>query len=172
MKFRAVAVGVAALALAASGCGKAEPTVVAYVGDTSITERQLEQALDGISSTLQDGQQVSTEAVVDAMIHGEIASQIAASRGIAITDSQRDAFLRTTALVNLLDVPEAHEVIYDVADQQIVSTGIGGDAYLKATAAANVTLNPRYGVLDPQQKLIVSGKSGSLAKPTLVDEPR
>jgi hypothetical protein len=28
-----------------------------------------------------------------------------------------------------------------------------------------VTLNPRYGVLDPEQKIVVTGRSGSLSEP-------
>ena len=73
--------------------------------------------------------------------------------------------LKGSNLEPLLAVPAAKPVAYDVADQEIVAQKIGGDAYLKRVGEQQVTLNPRYGVLDPQQKLIVTDQSGSLAKP-------
>ena len=139
--------------------------MVAYVGPTEITQDQLDDAVAGVTSTLQEGQQVSREAVVNAMIHGALAEQIAAANNIAVTDSERDAVLKGSELVGLLDVPAARPIAYDLADQQIVASKLGGEAYLKAVSEHPVTLNPRYGVLDPAQKLILTDQSGSLAKP-------
>jgi hypothetical protein len=99
------------------------------------------------------------------MIHGVIAEHLAAQDGLAITDAQRDSVLKGSNLEPLLAVPTAKAVAYDVADQEIVSQKIGADAYLKRAGEQQVRLNPRYGVLDPQQKLIVADQSGSLAKP-------
>ena len=155
---------IAVLALA-SGCANAEPGVVAYVGPTEISQGELDRAVDGVTSTLQDGQQVSREAVVNAMIHGALAEQIAAANSITVSDSERDALLKDSELAGLLDVPAARPIAYDVADQQIVASKVGGEAYLKAVSERPVTLNPRYGVLDPAQKLILTDQSGSLAKP-------
>lgn len=160
---RAAAAAVAVAALA--GCSNASPSVVAYVGDTQISQRQLEQAVDGLSTTLQEGQTVSSEAVVNAMIQGEIAAQIAAEQDIALTDADRDAVLAQSELAPLAAVPAAREVVYDVADSQIVAQRLGADAFLAAIAERDVTLNPRYGVLDPEQKIVVSGQTGSLSEP-------
>ena len=160
---RAAAAAVAAVALA--GCGNASPSVVAYVGDAQISQRQLEQAVDGLSSTLQEGQTVSSEAVVNAMIQGEIAAQVAAEQDIALTDADRDAVLAQSELAPLASMPAAREVVYDVADSQIVAQKLGADAFLAAIAQRDVTLNPRYGVLDPEQKIVVSGQTGSLSEP-------
>ena len=44
---------------------------------------------------------------------------------------------------------------------------LGAQAYLIAVKGMPVTLNPRYGVLDPDRKLIREGQSGSLAKPVI-----
>ena len=155
---------VAVLALAA-GCANAEPGVVAYVGRTEISERQLDDSVEAISSTLAEGQTVSREAVVNALIHGVLAEQIAAANKITVNDAERDQMIRTTELAPLLDVPAARPIAYDVADQQIVAEKLGADAYLKAVSERPVTLNPRFGVLDPGRKLIVPDQSGSLAKP-------
>ena len=156
---------VVALLALTSGCANAEPNVVAYVGPTRISQSELDKAVAGVTSTLQEGQQVSQEAVVNVLIHGALADQIAAANNITVTDSERDALLKTTELVGLLDVPAARPIAYDIADQQIVAGKIGGEAYLTAIGEQTVTLNPRYGVLDPAQKLIVTDQSGSLAKP-------
>ena len=160
----AVAAG-ALLALALAGCGQASPGVVAYVGDQTITQSAVEQAVAGLSSTLQEGQTVSSEAVVNAMIQGTIAEQIAAEQQIPLTDADRDAVLQGSNLAPLLAVPAAKPVAYDVADQQIVAQKLGSEAFLAALQQMPVKLNPRYGVLDPAQKVIATGQSGSLSLP-------
>jgi hypothetical protein len=161
----------ALLGLALAGCSHASPGVVAYVGDDAITQSAVDAAVAGVSSTLQQGQTVSAEAVVNAMIQGKLAEQIAAEKQIAITDAERDAALQGSNLEGLVAVPAAREVVYDLADQRIVSQKIGGDAYLKEIQRRSVTLNPRFGVLDPAQKTIVTGQSGSLSKPAAEPTP-
>jgi hypothetical protein len=107
---------------------------------------------------------VSTEAVVNALIHGELADQVAAKEKLVITDADRIAILKDSNLAPLLNVAAAKPVLYDVADAQIVTRKLG-TRYLTEIAKINVTLNPRYGVLDQSQKTIVSDQSGSLAQP-------
>ena len=153
------------LGAALTGCSQASPSVVAYVDGTRITEQQLDDAVAAVGGTVEEGQQVSPQAVTNALIHGVIAERIAAQDGIAITDPQRDALLKGSNLEPLLAVPAAKPVAYDIADQEIVAQKVGSEAYLKRVSEQQVTLNPRYGVLDPQQKLIASDQSGSLAKP-------
>ena len=162
----------AAAVLALAGCANAEPNVVAYVGDDRITQAQFDRAVSGVTSTLEEGQQVSRDAVVNALIHGVLAEQIAADRRIRVTDSQRDEFLQTTDLAVLLNDPDARELAYDVADQQLVSDRVGAEAYVAAVRERPVTLNPRFGVLDPAQKLITSvEQTGSLSKPAPLATP-
>lgn len=157
--------GVVAVTLSVAGCGNAEPSVVAYVGPSRITEQQVDDAVEGVSSILEEGQTVSRAAIVNALIHGAIAEQLAADNNIAITDGERDALIKNSNLAGLLNVPEARPVAYDVADQQIVSDRLGTAAYLAAVGEQQVTLNPRFGVLDPNQKTIIADKSASLAEP-------
>jgi hypothetical protein len=160
----AVAGVVAVLALAA-GCANAEPGVVAYVGQIEITERQLDDSVEAVSSSLEEGQTVSREAVVNALIHGVLAEQIAAENKITVSDAERDQMIKATELAHLLAIPAARPIAYDVADQQLVAEKLGPEAYLKAVSERPVTLNPRFGVLDPSRKLVVPDQSGSLAKP-------
>jgi hypothetical protein len=135
------------------------------VGNSRITQQQVDDAVEGVSTILEEGQQVSHSAIVNAMIHGLIAEQIAAANKITISDGERDAAIKNSNLAGLLKVPKGRPVAYDVADQQIVSDKIGGEAYLTAVSEQQVTLNPRFGVLDPKQKLIITDKSASLAEP-------
>jgi hypothetical protein len=163
--------GVLAVALFAGGCAKAEPSVVAYVGASRITQQQLDDAVEGVSSILQEGQTVSSAAVINALIHGLIAEKVAAANKITITDSQRDALIKDSNLAGLLKVPQGRPVAYDLADQQIVSGKIGSEAYLAAVSEQQVTLNPRFGVLDPRQKTIITDQSASLAEPAPTQTP-
>jgi hypothetical protein len=156
--------GVALLVLAVTGCANAEPRVAAYVGDDRITQRQVDDAVDAISTTLQEGEAVSTQAVVNAMIHGAMSEQIAERQGIAITDRDRVEVLKNSNLAPLLEVSAARPVLDDIADQQIVVQNLG-QRYLTEISKINVTLNPRFGVLDPNQKTIITGQSSSLAEP-------
>lgn len=166
--------GLAAIVVAillTAGCAKAEPAVVAYVGPSRITQQQLDDAIEGVSTILQEGQSVSPQAIVNAMIHGEIAEQLAADNKIAISDAERDVLIKNSNLAGLLNVPKGRPIAYDVADQQIVSDKMGSAAYLAAVAKQPVTLNPRFGVLDPNQKTIITDKSASLAEPMSAPTP-
>jgi hypothetical protein len=161
---RAIVLGaVLLLTLAVAGCAKQAPSVVAYVDNTTITQKQLDDAVEGVSSILEEGQSVSRPAVVNAMIHGAIAENLAAANKITITDGDRDTLIKNSNLAGLLNVPKGRPIAYDVADQQIVSDKMGSEAYIAALATQQVTLNPRFGVLDPNQKTIITDKSASLA---------
>lgn len=161
----AVTASTALLGLALAGCGNASPGVVAYIGDEALTQGAVDSAVAGVTSTLQEGQQVSTSAVVSAMIQGAIAEQLASEQNLPITDADRDAVLKGSNLEPLVAVPEARPVAYDLADSEIVSQKLGAEAYLARVKDVPVTLNPRYGVLDPAQKVVVTGQSGSLSVP-------
>ncbi len=155
-----------------AGCANAEPGVAAYVGGTKITDTQVTDAVDGVSQTLGQGQQVSTPAVVNALIHGAIAERVAAQHNIVITDGERDSLIKGSNLAALVNVPAAKVVAYDVADQEIVAKKLGAEPYLAELQQQRVTLNPRYGVLDPKQQLIVADRSGSLADPASTPAPQ
>jgi hypothetical protein len=159
---RAGIAGLVLVVLTVSGCSNAEPSVVAYVDEARITQRQVDDAVNAISGTLEEGQRVSSQAVVNAMIHGELAEQVAARQNIVISDSDRDEVLKGSNLAPLLPVEAARPVLDDIADEQIVASRLG-QQYVTEIGKINVTLNPRLGVLDPQQKTIIENQSSSLA---------
>jgi hypothetical protein len=162
---RGAVVATALLGLALAGCSRAEPGVVAYVGDTAITQTQVDRAVAGVSSTVEEGQAVLPQAVVNALVAGELSAQIAADRTITITDADRDKILQGTNLASLVNVPDARQVAYDLADQALVSQQLGEQGYLAEVGKRDVTLNPRFGVLDPATKMINPDQSGSLSVP-------
>ena len=107
------------------------------------------------------------------MIHGALAEQIAADSGTSRSPTPSvTRSCRTSDLAVLLDNPDAQRVAYDVADQQLVSEKVGAEAYVAAVREQPVTLNPRFGVLDPAQKLITSvEQTGSLSRPAPLATP-
>lgn len=149
----------------ATGCSGFRGGTVAYVGNSSISQDQLDSAVSGVRETLEEGQNVATDAVVNVLIHGDIAEQIAATRKITVTDAERDKVLASSNLNALLTVPAAKVVAYDVATQQIVATKIGARTYLDEMGRIPVTLNPRFGVLNTTEKTIIDGLSSSLSQP-------
>jgi hypothetical protein len=164
-RISAFVVLVALTALSVAGCSGFQGGIVAYVGSAEISETQLDSAVAGVTESLEEGQQVSTDAVINVLIHGAIAEQVAAARNITVTDGQREQVLQGSNLVPLLSVPAAKDVAFDIATQQIVATRIGAEAYLQEVAKIPVTLNPRFGVLNTAEKTIVEGLSSSLSRP-------
>ena len=159
------AVLAAVVVLLASGCVGGAPSTVAYVGDDRVTQTELDGAVAGVDQTLEEGQQVSAEAVINVLIHGVLADQIAAQHDVTITDAQRDKLLAGSNLEPLLDIPAAKQVAYDIADQQLVAQAVGPEAYVADVQGIAVELNPRFGVLDPTNKTIIEGQSSSLSLP-------
>lgn len=166
-RLRIAVVAAVGAMLAVSGCASQSGSVVAYVGreGAQVTQRQVDEAVAGVSQTLQPGQQVSQTAVINVLIQGTLADQIAADHSIAITDAERAQAVGQTNLAPLLAVPAAKSVAFDVADTQIVGQRLGASAYLAEIKARPVKLNPRFGILDENQKTIVQDSSGSLSTP-------
>lgn len=150
----AVAAAVTA-ALALGGCAQSARDV-AVVNGTPITQAQYSQDLQGARQV----SQLSDDQVLSALIQGEVAAQVAQRRGLQITDADRDKQLNPA----VLQIAAAHDLAYDVADVQIVSNAIGQNAFGKELAAADVSVNPRYGNWDPQQSLAVVPGTGSLSQ--------
>jgi len=155
--------------LAASGCARAQPGVVAYVGDREISQQRLDDAVVGATEAL-GNQPVSTQAIATVLIHGELSDQLAAKHQIALSDAARDTLIKGSNLAPLLNVPKALPLAYDVADEQLVAKQLG-EAYLTEIAQIPVKLNPRFGVLDSADQTVVTDQTGSLAKPLPTPEP-
>lgn len=147
--------GVLSAAAVLGGCAQTG-SVVASVGNTTITQDQFTTTLSGAKQV----SQLTSDQVLSAMIQGAVADQVARQRGIAISAADRDKQLNP----NVLQVADAQQLAYDVADVQIVVGKIGQQAFTKALATADVSVNPRFGSWDPKQSLAVVPGVGSLSQ--------
>lgn len=151
--------GVLSGAAVLGGCAQNGDTV-ASVDGTRITRSQLDTSMSGARQMSQPGQQPSSDQVLTIMIRGQIADRIAQQRGIPLSDAERAKQLNPA----VLQVPDARELAYDLADTQIVVNAVGQNAFKKALAAADVSVNPRFGSWDPRQTFGVQGDTGSLSQ--------
>ena len=147
--------GVLSGAAVLGGCAQSG-SVVASVGNTTITRKQFTTTLNGAKEV----SQLTSDQVLSAMIQGAVADQVAQQRGISLSDANRDKQLNP----NVLQVADAQQLAYDLADVQIVAGRIGQKAFTKALADADVSVNPRFGSWDPKQSLAVVPGVGSLSQ--------
>ncbi len=147
--------GALAAALALGGCAQSARNV-AVVDGTAISRDRFSRDLEGARQV----SRLSDDQVLSALIQGEVAAHIAQRRGMQITNAERDKQLNPA----VLQVPAAHDLAYDLADVQIVSTAIGQAQFSKELVDADVTVNPRFGSWDPKRSLAVLPGTGSLSQ--------
>lgn len=159
------------MAAATAGCSGNNPSDAAIVGGTSITQSDVDRNVDGLAEAFKlDASRINARNVVGAMITGLQAEQIAAENNITITNGQRDASLATDETgAQLLQVPDAKELAYDLADAQIVAQQIGVEQFTQRAKEINVKLNPRYGNFEQGQ---MTGETGSLSDPIAPATPQ
>lgn len=136
------------------GCASGD--TVATVGSTQISRNQFNTAVSGAARV----SQLTPDQVLSVLIQGEVAAQVAQQKGIQITNAARDKQLNP----DVLKVPGAHDLAYDLADIQIVSRSIGQQAFGRALATTKVSVNPRFGTWDPKQSFAVVPGTGSLSQ--------
>lgn len=155
---------VMALSGALAGCSGNLPSEAAIVGDASISHDDVERNVAGLAEAFElDASRINAQNVVGAMITGLQADQIARDNGITITNGERDASLSADETgAQLLKIPDAKSLAYDLADAQIVAQQIGGEKFLEQARGIEVRLNPRYGTFQQGQ---MTGQTGSLSDP-------
>lgn len=164
--------GLVALAavIATAGCANSAPDVAAYVGATSISDSRLHDVTVAADAALGAQGQISKSGVLNGLVLGEIADQVAAQRGVRISDSERDALASPSNLGPLLGDERAKELAYGLADAELVRMRIGDEAFFQAIEQAQVRINPRYGTWQPegyqQNAPAVGAGSESLSVPS------
>lgn len=162
---RVACVGLAvAMAGMLSGCAGNNPSDAAIVGGTAISQEAVDRNVQGLAEAFElDASRINARNVVGAMITGLQAEQIAARNNITITNAERDASLATDETgAQLLAVPDAKQLAYDLADAQLVAQQLGPEAFTDQAKEIKVNLNPRYGNFKDGQ---MTGDSGSLSDP-------
>lgn len=189
-KFRFAAVGVTLLLLAA--CGPVHPGAAATIAGTRISMSEVDDLADtycAVSSVQSQGQggavdrvEVRRQAVAD-LTAGEVADQIAADRNYDITVPPLSASdlaqikqlfgARSDAVVDLVDRNQRTtaivlEMAKDAGNQsqdQDTLLQAGSEELSKAIAAADVSIDPRFGLDDSGQQIATTG---SLSIPSTV----
>lgn len=159
------------MAAATAGCSGNNPSDAAIVGGTSISQSEVDDNVAGLAEAFElDASRINARNVVGAMITGVQAEQIAAENDITITNAQRDQSLVTDETgAQLLRVPDAKELAYDLADAQIVAQQIGAEKFTERAQQIEVKLNPRYGNFEQGQ---MTGETGSLSDPIAPEIPQ
>lgn len=143
---------VAAAALFA-GCSPMPSTAV-QVGDTRVTEAQVDRVVVGCESVGIGPDQVDRRTLVMSEILGAVAVEIATELDQTVTDEEALAVLRETAGESpALNDPECARIAAAGSKLQILVTKLGDDADIamlqEMFEAVPVDLNPRYGQWDP-----------------------
>ena len=129
------------------GCSQATPNTTAVVDGVVIHESTVDEMTTGLLDASPKLTLAGTRStVVRALIYGEMASQIAASKGIKLTDPdiptlsggdpETQAVLMTT---------EGYHYASLASHWQQVTTTLGSDEVGNTIRTLDVTLNPRYG---------------------------
>jgi hypothetical protein len=155
--------------VATAGCAGSSPDVAAYVGQSSISDSHLHRVTVAADTALGYQGQTGTAGVLNGLVLGEIADQVARDRGLRISDSERDALVSPSNLGPLLRNDEARELAYGLATAELVRMRIGDQAFVAAITSAPVRVNPRYGTWQPdayaQGGSMVGAGSESLSVP-------
>lgn len=167
---------VAVTLLAVTGCTAHSGNVAAYVDGSTISDAELSRVASGVEPLLGQGATVSEIGVLSALIRGRLAQGVADRNGIAITDAQRDQDLQGQAkssneyatYVSFLGDPDARELAYAIANDDIISQRLGSaQKFITAAQQVPLQMNPRYGewVFSGGDMGIPQNSSGSISEP-------
>lgn len=163
---RGAAVLACAAAVILAGCSSS-PSVVAYVGNQSLTLETVDRVVGGVKTAMV-GKNINNQVVINWMIQGQMAEQVIADRQITITDADRDKIMASIEdLQPMRANADARPLTDDLADVQILVQLVGEQELGAEFSKYNVKLNPRYGVFDPQTLGIADGASASLSEPSV-----
>ena len=129
------------------GCSQATPNTTAVVNGVVIHESAVDEMATGLLDASPKLTLAGTRStVVIALIYVEMASQIAASKGITLTDQDIPALAGGDAETQaVLSTTEGYHYAVLASHWQQVTTALGSDEVTSTIKTLDVTLNPRYG---------------------------
>jgi hypothetical protein len=154
--------------LVLAGCATGNPQVAAYVGDTEITQAQVDSVSKVLANTSSDPTDTAGSfgtTVLQIMIQSKIAADVAEAKAITITDTQRQQVLASNAnLATLAKDPAATDFINKYVEAvAVVGTDAGKSAFSDQFAKTAIRVNPRFGVWDDAHHALVDGSTGSIS---------
>lgn len=154
---------------ALAGCVSGNPQVAAYVGPDPVAQTDVDtiaQALSEATSDTTDSAATYQQTVVSILVQSKLAAGIAASKGITVTDEQRQQVYASNELyAALVNNPVTTKFMTEYANTAfIVSDEVGKAELANVLQATTITLNPRLGTWDADNVAVADGSSGSLSE--------
>ena len=142
---------VTVIALAAAvllgGCSQATPNTTSVVNGVVIHESSVDEMTSGLLDASANLTLAGTRStVVRALIFGEMATQIAASKGITLADPDIPTLAGGDAeTMAVFSTTQGYRYAVLASHWQQVKTALGTDELTNTLTSLDVTLNPRYG---------------------------
>ncbi len=137
---------VLAATLGVSGCGGQDPNAAAVVNGQVISERAVEEVTRDLAPLNAAGQDITKESVLIVLVLRPLVMEAAQRAGTMVSESEA-----RTALGAGIAHPSPATV--EFAQTSLLSRRLPQDELAKVADAfktASVTVNPRYGAIDPQ----------------------
>ncbi len=155
--------------LALAGCASGSPQVAAYVGDSQISQAQVDQVAQVLADTSSDPEDTAggfAPTVVQLMIQNEIVGVAADAKKLTVPDADRAAAIAGDATLSALSKnPLTTDFITSyVTTQMLLNTEAGATAAQEVALATPIRVNPRFGVWDDTRLGLIQGSSGSLSE--------
>ncbi len=145
------------------GCSPS-PTTAAQVGDTTITQQRVQDAVAACPDV--QGNPITEPVALTMLLRTELLRAVGAQHDLDITNEQMLSLLRQDESIGgfLQGQPGCAELFMPEVGSQLLSQVVAGDEALKELQAVDVQVNPRYGQWEAEQAAI--GGSGSLSVPS------
>lgn len=147
---RGIVVGVAAAALALTGCAQ-PPGAAARVNGVDIPDSVVREATSVVSSQLGMAESTVLRQVAVDITMAEASTQLAARNGVEVSQARIDEALQLDPRVDALaDIPASRAWAEGLATTYVVIDQMGSEAYARQLRELPISINPRYGTWDSQ----------------------
>lgn len=156
--------GLVAAMLLLTGCTSGNPDLAATVKGVDIRETTLDKVSASVATLLQADPRQYRVLILEALIQGQVAQQVATQAGVEITDADLQGVFGTSSeLSSFYADPDAREVAVAVAQRELVASKLGSAEFTALAQQVPVVLNPRYGTWSATTNSML-GNTGSLSK--------
>lgn len=155
----------AASALVLGGC--ASPNTAATVDGDTLTVAEAEARAERIGQVL--GTRVNPADVVGLTVEGTIAREVADRAGVRVPEDQIPLLLAQQGVPQgVINNPDTGSLLRGNAYAQIVSGQVAPQDYARIARDIPVTINPRFGRVDPSGHVVKNGSLSLLSPQTIV----
>lgn len=138
------------------------PSTAAIVGDTTITQAELDEYTAGCREAGLKEEDVPKVALLNSLIRKKIGADLVAEKKLDISDEKLRDHLDQSGGRNLLSYPKCAELAISELRMKVILQLVPEKEIIEWIAGVDVELNPRYGQWQVEQGSI--GGSGSLSE--------